>query len=448
MSASDSQHGRDSAAGAPSELERSTIRAISWRLIPFLIVAYFFSYLDRVNLGFAALTMNADLKFSPLIFSWGAGIFFIGYFLFEVPSNLALERFGASRWIARIMVTWGLVSAAMAFVSGPWSFYILRFLLGVAEAGFFPGIILYLTYWYPAEYRARFLAAFTIAVPVSTVVGAPISGLLLGLDGAMGLKGWQWLFIIEGIPTILLGIVSWFYLTDRPAKADWLSAAQKAWLAQRLDSETAAKQAASAHLSLGRTLASPRVLLLSLIYFGFVGALYGMQFWLPQIVKAFGFSNAQTGFVTAVPYLFGSVAMILWARHSDRTRERVWHVALPLFLTAIALGLSSYTTDPMWTLVALTIAAIGTFCTFGMFWTLPTAWLSGAAAAGGIAMINSIGNLAGFGGPYLVGWVKETTGSTETALLMLAILPLVAGLLVLAGKHETQSEFAPAAGTR
>src|SRR3981189_2667503 len=226
-------------SGAKSELETSTIRAISWRLIPFLVLAYFLAYLDRVNLGFAALTMNAELKFSPLVFSWGAGIFFIGYFIFEVPSNLALEKFGASRWIARIMVTWGIISAAMALVSGELSFYVLRFLLGVAEAGFFPGIILYLTYWYPAEYRARFLAAFAIAVPVSTVIGAPVSGLLLGLDGAMGLNGWQWLFIIEGIPSVLLGIVTWFYLTDRPEKAACLERGQKAWLSAKLESEIA-----------------------------------------------------------------------------------------------------------------------------------------------------------------------------------------------------------------
>src|SRR6195256_4074669 len=315
-------------SGAKSELETSTIRAISWRLIPFLVLAYFLSYLDRVNLGFAALTMNKELNFSPVVFSWGAGIFFIGYFIFEVPRNLALERFGASRWIARIMVTWGIISALMAVVSGVWSFYGIRFLLGVAEAGFFPGIILYLTYWYPAEYRARFLAAFAIAVPVSTVIGAPISGLLLGLDGLMGLKGWQWLFIIEGIPSVLLGIVTWFYLTDRPAKADWLTAGQKAWLGSKLKAQKAAKQAAS-HLTLGEALASSKVIMLSLIYFCFVAALYGMQFWLPQIVKAFGLSNAQTGFVTAIPYLFGTIAMILWARHSDATRERVMHVGLP-----------------------------------------------------------------------------------------------------------------------
>src|ERR1700687_5729342 len=428
---------------ARSELETSTIRAISWRLIPFLVLAYFLAYLDRVNLGFAALTMNAELKFSPTIFSWGAGIFFIGYFIFEVPSNLALEKFGASRWIARIMVTWGIISALMALVSGVWSFYALRFLLGVGEAGFFPGIILSLTYWYPAEYRARFLAAFAIAVPVSTVIGAPISGLLLGLDGAMGLKGWQWLFIIEGVPSVVLGCITWFYLTDRPAKADWLTAEQKAWLSAKLESEIAAKQAAK-HLTLGQALASPKVITLSVIYFGFVGALYGMQFWLPQIVKAFGYSNAQTGFVTAVPYLFGTVAMILWARHSDATRERVMHVGAPLLLTAAALGVCGYMDNPYVTIVALIVAAIGIFCTFAVFWTLPTAWLSGTAAAGAIALINSIGNLAGFGGPYLIGWVKEATGSTSTGLLVLAVLPLIGGLLVFLGAHETKAEFAGA----
>jgi ACS family tartrate transporter-like MFS transporter len=428
-------------AGAASELERSTIRTISWRLIPFLVLAYFFSYLDRVNLGFAALTMNAELKFSPTIFAWGAGIFFFGYFIFEVPSNLALEKFGASRWIARIMVTWGIISALMATVSGEWSFYILRFLLGVAEAGFFPGIILYLTYWYPAEYRARFIAAFAIAVPVSTVIGAPVSGLLLGLDGAMGLKGWQWLFIIEGVPSILLGIVTWFYLTDRPEHAHWLSAEQKAWLAAKLNAEIAAKQAAR-HLTLGEALSSPKVIMLSLIYFGFVGALYGMQFWLPQIVKAFGLTNAQTGFVTAIPYLFGTIAMILWARHSDASRERVVHVGAPLLLTALALAASGYILDASTTIAVLTVAAIGVFCTFGVFWTLPTAWLSGTAAAGAIALINSIGNLAGFGGPYLMGWVTQATGNTQNGLLVLAVLPLIGGLLVFMGGHESKTEFA------
>ena len=257
----------------------------------------------------------------------------------------------------------------------------------------------------------------------------------------MGLKGWQWLFIIEGIPSVVLGVVTWFYLTDRPAKAGWLTAEQKAWLSSRLEGEIAAKQAAQ-HLTLGQALTSPKVLMLSVIYFGFVGALYGMQFWLPQIVKAFGYSNAQTGFVTAVPYLFGTIAMILWARHSDASRERVMHVGAPLLLTGVALGICGYMDNPYVTMVALIVAAIGIFCTFAVFWTLPTAWLSGTAAAGAIALINSIGNLAGFGGPYLIGWVKEATGSTSTGLLVLALLPLIGGLLVFLGGHETKAEFA------
>ncbi|MGE5158733.1 MAG: MFS transporter [Gemmatimonas sp.] len=429
-----------SSVTAGNDVETSTIRAISWRLIPFLVLAYFFSYLDRVNLGFAALTMNAELKFTPLIFAWGAGIFFIGYFIFEVPSNLALARFGASRWIARIMVTWGVISALMATINSEWSFYLLRFLLGVAEAGFFPGIILYLTYWYPAEYRARFLAAFAVAVPVSTVIGAPVSGLLLGLDGVWGLKGWQWLYILEGVPSMLLGMVTWFYLTDKPEHANWLTEEQKAWLSARLDAELAAKQAAK-HMTLGQALSSPKVIMLGLIYFCFVAALYGMQFWLPQIVKAFGLTNAQTGFVTAIPYLFGTVAMILWARRSDATRERVFHVGAPFFVTALALGLSSHISDPTMTMVVLTLAAIGIFCIFAVFWTLPTAWLSGTAAAGAIALINSVGNLAGFGGPYLIGWAKQATGSTSTGLLFLAVLPLIGGLLVFLGSHESKAEF-------
>ena len=426
---------------AKSELETSAIRAISIRLIPFLVLAYFFAYLDRVNLGFAALTMNADLKFSPTVFGWGAGIFFIGYFIFEVPSNLALQKFGASRWIARIMVSWGIISALMAAISGQWSFYFLRFLLGIAEAGFFPGIILYLTYWYPAEYRARFLGAFAVAVPVSTVIGAPVSGLLLGLDGAMGLKGWQWLFILEGIPSVLLGIVSWFYLTDRPEKAEWLNADQKVWLTSTLEAENAAKQTLG-QLSLRQVLLSRKVIALSMVYFGYVGAVYGMQFWLPQIVKAFGLTNAQTGFVTAIPYLFGTIAMILWARHSDATRERVAHIGGPLLLTALALAVSSYIADPTTTMIVLTVAAIGMFCTFAVFWTLPTAWLSGTAAAGAIALINSIGNLAGFGGPYLIGWIKEATGNTSNGLLVLSLFPLAAGLLVFIPSPATKVEFA------
>jgi MFS family permease len=385
--------------------------------------------------------MNDDLKFTPLIYSWGTGIFFIAYFIFEVPSNIALEKFGASRWIARIMVTWGGISTLMALVHGSTTFYVLRFALGAAEAGFFPGIILYLTYWYPARYRASIVAMFTIAVPVSTVIGAPVSGMLLDLEGVAYLKGWQWLFIIEGGPSILMGIAAWFFLTDKPDNASWLAPEQKEWLRRRLESERVAKEAVR-QLTPMRALVSVRVGLLSLVYFGFVAALYGMQFWLPQIVKAFGLSNINTGFVAAIPYLAGAIAMVLWGMHSDRTRERVWHVALPLLLTGISLAACSYFSDPVPTMLALTLTGVGLFCTLALFWTLPTAFLSGAAAAGGIALINSIGNLAGFGGPYLVGWLKDMTGSTTTGLWVLSVLPLISAAIVILMKHDSNVELA------
>lgn len=426
---------------AESDIEKSTMRAVSFRILPFLVLAYFMCVLDRVNVSFAALTMNADLAFTPLVYAWGAGIFFIGYFILEVPSNIALHHFGARRWIARIMVTWGLISASMAFVSGPNSFYALRFLLGVAEAGFFPGIILYLTYWYPAKYRARVLSAFILGAPLSAVFGGPISGYLLEMNGMLGLKGWQWLFILEGIPASILGVVAFFYLTDRPSDAKWLAPEQKRWLEARLDSERSAKEAAHG-MTLLQALKSPKVLGLSLVYFGLLSGIYGIQFWLPQIVKAFGLTNVQTGFVSALPFAFGTIAMFLWGRRSDRAKERVWHISIPLFLTAGALIASGYAGNLHLTMAALIIAAIGAFAAFGLFWTLPTALLTGVAAAGGIALINSIGSLAGFGGPYLIGWVKELTGSTVTGLVVLAILPAMSALLVLVLGHDTKTEFA------
>ncbi len=405
------------------------MRRISWRIVPFIGFGYFLAYINRVNLGFAAKEMNADLHFDALVYSWGAGIFFIAYFFFEVPSNIALERFGARKWIARIMVTWGVISAAMALVSGPTSFYTLRFLLGLAEAGFFPGIILYLTYWYPAVYRGRVLASFIAAVPISVVVGSSLSGLILGLDGLAGIRGWQWVFIVEGVPAVLLGFFTWFYMTDRPEKASWLPEREKQWIVSALAHDRAANK--TPHMTLVQALGSATVLLMSLAYFGFVAALYGMQFWLPQIVQAFGLSNAETGFVAAVPYVVATPAMLLWGRHSDRTGERVWHAVLPLALTAVALAACSFLTGPLPTLLALTVAAVGVFCSFAVLWTIPTALLAGTAAAGGIAMINSIGNLAGFAGPYIIGWVKQSTGSTTNGLLFLAACPFVSALVVL-----------------
>jgi len=430
-----------SVSSEADDVERSTVAAVSWRVIPFLVLAYFFCVLDRVNVSFAALTMNADLAFSPLVYTWGAGIFFIGYFILEVPSNMALARFGARRWIARIMVTWGLVSAAMAFVTGPNSFYVLRFLLGVAEAGFFPGIVLYLTYWYPAKYRARVMSAFILGAPLSAMFGGPLCGLLLGLDGFLGLKGWQWLFIAEGIPSALLGIVTLFYLTDRPFEANWLSPQQRSWLETTLANERAAREAVHS-LTLGEALRSPKVIALGLVYFGLLAGLYGVQFWLPQIVKGFGLSNLQTSMVSALPFAFGTLAMLLWGRRSDRKQERIHHIVLPLLVSAVALGFSAYAGSLTLTMIALIVAAMGGFAAFGLFWTLPTAFLTGAAAAGGIALINSIGSLAGFGGPYIVGWTKEMTGSATSGLLFLAVLPILAALLVVVMRGAARSEFA------
>jgi ACS family tartrate transporter-like MFS transporter len=424
-----------------SDIERSTIRAVSFRILPFLILSYFLCVLDRVNVSFAATTMNADLGFTPLMYAWGAGIFFIGYFILEVPSNIALHSFGARRWISRIMVTWGLISSATALVSGPSSFYTLRFLLGVAEAGFFPGIILYLTYWYPAKYRARGMSAFFLGVPLSAVLGGPICGLLLEMNNVLGLKGWQWLFIVEGIPSSILGVVAFFYLTDRPADAKWLAPEQKRWLEAELDSELRASESVDV-MTLRQALTSSKVLLLSVIYFGLLAGLYGIQFWLPQIIRSFGLTNIQTGLLSALPFGFGTIAMFAWGRRSDRSRERIWHIAIPLFLTAAALIASAYAGGLPLTMAALITAAIGGFAAVGLFWTLPTAYLSGVAAAGGIALIGAVGNLAGFGGPYLIGWFKETTGSTVAGLFVLAVLPAIAGLLVLALGRGTKTEFA------
>jgi MFS transporter, ACS family, tartrate transporter len=423
-----------------SDIAQSTMSTVSRRLIPFLVLAYFFCVLDRVNVSFAALTMNADLAFTPLVYAWGAGIFFVGYFILEIPSNIALHHVGARRWIARIMITWGIISAGMAFVTGSTSFYVMRFLLGLAEAGFFPGIILYLTYWLPAEYRARMMSAFILGAPLSATLGGPICGMLLELNNVLGLKGWQWLFIAEGLPSALLGVVTLAYLVDKPSDASWLSPVQKAWLETKLASERAASEAVH-KLSLRATLQSPKVAALGLVYFGLLGGLYGVQFWLPQLVKGFGLSNLETGLVSALPFAFGALAMVVWGARSDRKRERVRHMVSALLVSAAALAAAAYGGNLALTMAALIVAAMAGFAAFGLFWTLPAAFLTGSAAAGGLALINSIGSLAGFGGPYLVGWIKEATGSTAVGLLFLALLPLLAAFLVLLLKHDSKAEF-------
>ena len=424
------------------DLERSTIARVTTRLVPFLIVCYFVAYLDRVNVGFAALSMNRDLGISQTAYGLGAGIFFLSYFVFEVPSNLALERFGARRWIARIMISWGILSGLMATVQGEYSFYLVRFLLGIAEAGFFPGIIFYLTLWFPAEYRARIIGYFMAAIPLSSVLGAPLSGALLGLDGVAGLHGWQWLFVVEAVPAVLLAVVVLFYLTDHPRDASWLPAEGRAWLAQRLEQERQQRQSAQS-FTVAQALLNPRVLALSLVYFGAVACNYGIGFFLPQIVKDFGLSNLQTGFVTAIPYVIGTLSIVYWGRRSDRTGERKGHTAFALFVAGVAILAASMLSDPTLKMVAFSVAAFGVFGCLPVFWTLPTSFLSGAACAGGVAIINSIGNLSGFVGPYAMGYIKDKTGSYEGGLQLLAGLGFLAMVIVLALRHDSALERAP-----
>ncbi|MEP9352174.1 MFS transporter [Xanthobacter sp. KR7-65] len=406
------------------------------RLIPLMMVLYVASFLDRVNVGFAALTMNADLGFSPEVYGWGAGIFFIGYFIFEVPSNLVLQKVGARLWICRIMVTWGLISAATAFVTGPTGFFIVRFLLGAAEAGFLPGMILYLGYWFPLSVRARYVALFMAAVPIASAVGSPLSALLLQTHGFLGLAGWQWLFIIEGLPAVALGLVVLVHLPDGPQTASWLDDEEKAAIAARLaaDHATHADGAAgegATHHALWPALCDARVLLLSLVYFGLVVGLYGIGLWLPQIVRAMGYTPTQVGLILIIPYALSAVAMLAWGRHSDFRRERVWHVAGAAFLGAVGLIASVHAPTNALAIAAVSVASMGIYAALGPFWSVPPLFLRGTAAAAGIALINSIGNLGGFVGPYLVGWIKEATDRFSSGFEALAAIVLLAGLLAL-----------------
>jgi ACS family tartrate transporter-like MFS transporter len=412
------------------EARRSAIAKAAWRLLPFLCLCYIVNFLDRVNVGFAALAMNQDLGFTPSIFGTGAGIFFIGYFLFEIPSNLALQRFGARIWIARIMISWGVVATAMAFVHSETSFYAMRFLLGVAEAGFFPGIILYLTYWFPARERARIVSLFMAAVPLATVVGGPLSGALLELHGLGGLKGWHWLFIVEGLPAILLGLIALKVLDDGPAQAEWLSKDERQALADTLAAEAKVTREVG-YAGLGQALTRPRVLVLALLYFCLVVGLYGIGFWMPQVIQTFGLDPLRIGFLTAVPYLFAAIAMVLWGMSSDRSGERILHVAVPLFLAALAFAWSAAALPLALTMIALTLAAVGIYAAIGTFWSLPTAILTGTGAAAGLALVNAVGNLGGFAGPSIVGVIRQATGSFTVALLFLAGAMALGGAIAL-----------------
>jgi MFS transporter, ACS family, tartrate transporter len=417
----------------------SAVARVTRHLIPFLFLLYLLNFLDRVNVGFAALEMNQDLGFGPAVYGFGAGVFFIGYCLFEVPSNLVLYRTGARLWIARIMVTWGLAASAMMFVHTPTSFYVIRFLLGVAEAGFFPGIIFYLTYWYPARERARAYAWFLAAIPICGVVGGPISGALLGLDGRLGLQGWQWLFLLEGIPSVVVGLLVLWLLPDRPRDARWLEPADRNWLEATLQAEGGRAEAGHG-VSLAKAVASPMVWLLGLVYFLLVVALYGFALWLPQLIKASGtFTNFEVGVVTAIPYAIAAIGMVLVGRRSDRTAERHWHLALPAlagalgFLAATRIG----SIGPL--VAALSITAFGVLGWLGPFWSMPTAMLKEQAAAGGIALVNSMGAVGGFVGPYVLGQVKQRTGSFTGGLLILGACQVAAAVIVIVLEQRTKT---------
>jgi MFS transporter, ACS family, tartrate transporter len=412
--------------------EHRIIRKATLRLVPFLCACYITAFLDRVNVGFAALQMQSDLRFSDTVYSFGAGIFFIGYFFFEVPSNVILEKVGARLWIARIMILWGLISSSMMFVQTPGAFYALRFLLGAGEAGFFPGIILYLTYWFPSEYRSRTVALFMTAAAISGVVGGPASGFLLD-HPQFGLRGWQWLFLIEGIPAVLFGIAVLVYLPNGPREARWLTSDERSWLAARMDAERDERQRLSGHMSLAQTLANRKVLLLSFVYFLLVIGGYGLDMFMPKIL-ALAFpdvTRSTLGLIAAIPPLCTVPVMVLWGRHSDSTRERNWHVALAAWCAAAGLALGSFNLAPGIAVVALSLAVIGRWSSIPPFWGLPTAFLSGTSAAGGIAMINSIGNLGGFVGPYVMGTLKDLTGDYSLGLRLLAAAFVCGGLLAL-----------------
>ncbi|MBA8840659.1 MFS transporter [Brucella anthropi] len=427
---------------ADDAMRSHVMRKVAWRLSPFLGLLYFVNYLDRTNIGFAAPHgMNDALGLDKAAFGLASGIFFIGYLLLEVPSNLALHKVGARRWIARIMVSWGIVASAMAYVPNAGTLYGLRFLLGIAEAGFFPGIILYLTFWFPKRERAKAVALFMIAVPLSSVFGAPLSAWLIevGHGTLFGMDGWRFMFLMQGLPAILLGTCCWFYLTDQPKDAAWLEPGERDWLQKEMDNEHA-ETGKRYHYPLYKALTQPRILALAFVYFGIVYGLYAVGFFLPTIIAGFqqtfntSYSVIQQGFIVAIPYVFGAIAMYFWARHGDKTRERVWHVALPAIIGGIAIPIALYQQSPFTTMIAVTICAMGICSALPTFWPLPTTFLTGAAAAGGIALINSLGNLAGFIGPYVTGWLADVTGSPKAGLWVVGAFMIAAGLTALALK--------------
>jgi MFS transporter, ACS family, tartrate transporter len=422
-------------------IERETIRRVTWRLMPLLMLGYFCAYLDRSNVGMAATTMIKYLGFTNAVFGFGAGLFFLGYLIAEIPSNLLLNKVGARRWIARILLSWGVVAALTGFVWNEWSFYSNRVLLGLAEAGFYPGVLLYLTWWFPSYYRTRMMGVFQSASVISLFVGPPIGGLLLRMQGLLGLQGWQWLFIIEGLPPIIMCFVIWQLLTDRPHDAAWLTPEQRNWLQNRLDSEQAQREAVRKY-SLGQAFSNPKMWLLTLAYFGQNMSSYGLVFFLPLIVKGLGISTDWIGWVSALPYLFAFVAMIYWGYHSDLHGERTWHVAGAALVAAggLAACVLVGVGHPVITMALLCVALMGQQSLVPTFWSLPSAMLTGVAAAGGLAMINAIGNLGGWLGPSVYGYVKDATGSADIGLLCLAVGPLLTAICVVVAGHDRRLE--------
>lgn len=419
------------AVDASVNAEASAYSKVFWRIIPLLFLCFILSYLDRVNVGFAKLQMMNDLKFSDTVYGIGAGLFFIGYFFFEVPSNLMLHKVGARRWIARIMITWGLISVSMMFVTTPTMFYTLRVLLGIAEAGFFPGIILYLTFWFPSGRRGQMTAMFMLGIPIAGVLGGPLSGMILEtMGGTYGLSAWQWMFILEGIPSALVGLVVLAYLDDRIEDAKWLTDQEKTILRKNIDKDDSIRM----HGSLISVFSNSHVWLLCLVYFCLIMGLYGVSFWLPTIIKAMGVaSSTDVGLIYAIPYLTAAIGMVLISKSADRRRERRWHMAIPCFLGAAGLLLSVvFGANPILAIASISLATLGIISSLPLFWNFPTALLGGAAAAGGIAFINSVGNLAGFVSPYMVGFIKDATQSTDNGMYALAGCLFLASVLVIA----------------
>jgi ACS family tartrate transporter-like MFS transporter len=427
-------------------LERSTMRKVYLRLLPFAILSYVLAYIDRINVSFAGLTMREDIGMSAGTFGFAVGMFYWGYFIFEVPSNVILEKVGARIWIARIMITWGILAGATAMVTGSTSFAIVRFLLGVAEAGFFPGIILYFTYWFPSHHHARIVSGFLVGLPVAVAVGAPISTGLLGLDGLFGLKGWQVMYVAEAIPTVVIGVLTYFVLTDRPEQAKFLTAEERNWLVTKIAAERRATEAVR-KFTLWEALYNPKVLLLALNYIGIVTASLGMLIFIPQMIKSLGnYSNMTVGWLTMIPYLCGAVAMVVWGRISDRMNERRWNLFIGCVFSTVGLVIAGMTLGSWWALVGMSIAAMGFYGSKGPFFAMPPMFLSGAGLAAGIAWINSLGNLGGFFGPWYVGAMKDLTGSYSGGLYGLALLGLVAAIVCALFLHIPNRLSSPAIG--